>query len=96
MNGASGQIVNGINRTFRGLRHGDQRSLFTGVAIVAYSVWRRRKDSRRLLYRRVLRKDEALLIRAGRRDTKKIIVPEELADQVVLRKETEATKKRNR
>jgi hypothetical protein len=90
-------MVNGITRTFRGLRSGDQRTLYTGAAILAYSIWKRRKDSRRLLYRRVLKKDEALLIRAGRRDTARIIVPDDLADQVALRRRaTRAAQKRNR
>jgi hypothetical protein len=92
----TGGTTRGISRTLRGLRTGDQRSLFTGVAIVAYSMWRRKKGSRKLIYRRVLRKDQALLIRAGRRDTEKIVVPDDLADQVEWRKKQVPSRKRNR
>ncbi len=92
----TGDTTRGISRTLRGLRTGDQRTLFTGVAIVAYSLWRREKGSRKLVYRRVLRKDQALLIRTGRRDTEKIVVPDDLADQVEWRKKRVPSRKRNR
>jgi len=92
----TGGTTRGITRTLRGLRTGDQRTLYTGVALVAYSVWRRRKGSRTLVYRRVLRKDQALLIRAGRRDTERIVVPDDLADQVEWRRKQVPSRKRNR
>jgi hypothetical protein len=92
----TGGTTRGISKTLQGLRTGDQRTLYTGVALVAYSVWRRKKGSRKLVYRRVLRKDQALLIRAGRRDTEKIVVPDDLADQVEWRKKPIPSRQRNR
>jgi hypothetical protein len=79
------QLRAGITRTFQGLRTGDQRTLFTGVALVAYSVWRRGRGTRKLVYRRILREDQALLIRAGRRSGSRVVVSAEMADQVKTR-----------
>lgn len=79
------QLRAGISRTFQGLRTGDQRTLFTGVALVAYSVWRRGRGTRKLVYRRILREDQALLIRAGRRSGNRVVVSAEMADQVKTR-----------
>lgn len=92
----TGGTARGVTKTLQGLRTGDQRTLFTGVVLVAYSLWRRKKGTRQLVYRRVLRKDQALLIRAGRRDTEKIVVPDDLADQVEWRKKQVPSRKRNR
>ncbi len=71
----------GLTRALGGLRTGSQRSLYSGVALLLYASWRRSKR-RRLLYRRVLRGSEAVMVRAGRRDGERIVVDDVLADQV--------------
>jgi hypothetical protein len=76
------QMRAGITKTFQGLRTGDQRTLFTGVALVIFSVWRRGRGTRELVYRRVLREDEALMIKTGTRSGSRVVVSADLADQV--------------
>lgn len=87
------QLLAGITRTFKGLRTGDQRTLFTGAAMVAYSVWRRGRGPRKLVYRRILAEDQALLIRAGRRSGSRVVVSAEMADQVKGRSSNRAKTK---
>lgn len=87
------QFLAGITRTFQGLRTGDQRTLFTGAAMVAYSVWRRGRGPRKLICRRILAEDQALLIRAGRRSGSRVVVSAEMADQVKSRSSNRAKTK---
>lgn len=80
----------GLTQALSGLRRGNQRSLYSGAALLVWAAWRRSKK-RRLLYRRVLQHDEAVLIRAGRRDQPRIVVDDALADQVHRRPAVEKT-----
>ena len=75
----------GLTQALSGLRRGNQRSLYSGAALLVWAAWRRSKK-RRLLYRRVLRRDEAVLIRAGRKDQPRVVVDDALADQVHRRR----------
>ncbi|HKX75339.1 MAG TPA: hypothetical protein VJR05_08100 [Acidimicrobiia bacterium] len=75
----------GLTQALSGLRRGNQRSLYSGAALLVWAAWRRSKK-RRLLYRRVLHRDEAVLIRAGRKDQPRVVVDDALADQVHRRR----------
>jgi hypothetical protein len=75
----------GLTQALSGLRRGSQRSLYSGVALLVWAAWRR-SNRRRLLYRRVLHRDEALLIRSGRQDQPRIVVDDALAGQVHRRR----------
>lgn len=75
-------FTGGIDRTLRGLRTGDQRSLYLGVAMLVYSFWRRGKNNRKLLYRRELRGGEAVMVRRSKRYGVKLVVGDEIADQI--------------
>lgn len=74
-------ISNGLSRALRGLRTGDQRSLYAGVALIVFGLWRRgrAKETRKLIYRKTLRPGEALLIRPSSSGADKLIVSEEFA-----------------
>lgn len=74
-------ISSGVSRALRGLRTGDQRSLYVGVALIVFGMWRRsrEKETRKLIYRKVLRPGQALLIRPSASGADKLIVSEEFA-----------------
>ncbi|MGQ0848810.1 MAG: hypothetical protein ACT4OP_06780 [Actinomycetota bacterium] len=75
-------IYDGVTRGFRGLRTGDQRSVYTGALIIAYGLWRRNRNRRELVYRRQLKEGEAVMIRASRVRSRRIVIGDDLADQV--------------
>jgi hypothetical protein len=76
-------IASGIERTFQGLRTGDQRSVLTGALLLAYGIWRRgRRDKRKMIHQTILKPGHALVIRANTRDGSRIIVGDEFARQL--------------
>jgi hypothetical protein len=75
-------LTEGLARGFRGVRTGDQRSLYTGALLVAYGLWKRNRGKRELLYRRTLNPGEAILVKTSRGGGHRIVVGDELADQV--------------
>lgn len=75
----------GLTLALSGLRRGSQRSLYSGVALMVWAAWRRSRQ-RQLVYRRVLQRNEALLVRAGRKDQPRIVVDASLAAQVHRRR----------
>jgi hypothetical protein len=76
-------IASGIERTFQGLRTGDQRSVLTGALLVAYGIWRRgRRDKRKLIHRAIVEPGHALVVRANTVGGTRIIVGKELANQL--------------
>jgi hypothetical protein len=80
-------IASGIDRTFRGLRTGDQRSMFTGALLLAFGLWQRgRRDQRKLIHREVLKPGHAVVIRANTVSGERILVTNEFAEQVTARK----------
>lgn len=52
----------GIRRTLTGLRVGDQRELYIGLALTALAYLRRTEPKRQLLYRRTVPEGSALVI----------------------------------
>ena len=75
-------ITDGLVRSFRGVRTGDQRSLYTGALLLAYGLWRRNRGRRDLLYSRTLHPGEAIIVKASRGKGHEIVVGDELAGQV--------------
>ncbi len=75
-------ITDGLVRGFRGVRTGDQRSLYTGALLLAYGLWKRNRGRRDLLYTRTLNPGEAVIVKASRGKGHEIIVADELAAQV--------------
>lgn len=77
-------ISSGFNRALRGLRTGDQRSLYTGALLVAFGLWQRGRgrDRRELIYRRELKEGEAIVIRPGVAGGERIFVDEEMAGEL--------------
>lgn len=75
-------LTEGLARGFRGIRTGDQRSLYTGALLVAYGLWKRNRGRRELVYRRTLNPGEGILVTTGRGPGHRIVVGQELADQV--------------
>jgi hypothetical protein len=76
-------IASGIERTFQGLRTGDQRSVLTGALLVAYGIWRRgRRDKRKLIHRAIVEPGHALIVRANTVGGSRIIVGKDLAHQL--------------
>lgn len=65
----------------RGLRTGDPRSLYAGVALIVFGLWRRsrQQETRKLIYRKTLRPGEALLIRPSASGAERLVVSEEFA-----------------
>ena len=72
-------ITDGLARGFRGVRTGDQRSLYTGALLLAYGLWKRNRGRRDLLYTRTLNPGEAVIVKASREKGHEIIVADELA-----------------
>jgi len=75
-------LTQGLARGFRGVRTGDQRSLYTGALLLAYGLWKRNRGRRDLLYRRTLKPGEAVLVTSSRGKGHRIVIGDELADQV--------------
>ncbi len=59
--------------------------------MVAYSVWRRKRDTRKLVYRRVLNDHQALMIKTGTRSGGRVVVSADMAEQVKSRKSNQAS-----
>ncbi|HEX6947390.1 MAG TPA: hypothetical protein VF246_08570 [Acidimicrobiia bacterium] len=59
-------------RVLTGLRTRDPRQLTTGLALLGLAYLRRSQPRRQLVYRKVLREDDALLIRVAGPDTRPI------------------------
>ena len=78
-------LSEGVVRSLRGLRTGDSRSLYTGVFLLAYGLWKQNRDRRELIHRRTLKPGDVMLIRARRADGKPVLVPEALAIQLKRR-----------
>jgi len=77
-----GPISGGVVRSFHGLRTGDKKSLYSGVLLLAYGLWKRNRGRKELIYRRQFKAGETILIRTGRADGKRIVVGDELAKQL--------------
>ena len=78
-------LSEGAVRSLRGLRTGDSKTLYTGVFLLAYGLWKRNRDRRDLIHRQTLKPGDAMLIRARRADGKPVLVPEGLAMQLKRR-----------
>ena len=78
-------LSEGAVRSLRGLRTGDSKSLYTGVFLLAYGLWRRNRSRKELIHRQTLKPGDAMLIRARRADGKPVAVPEPLAIQLKRR-----------
>lgn len=76
-------IASGIERTFQGLRTGDQRAVLSGAFLITYGLWRRgRRDKRKLIHRAILEPGHALVVRANTVGGTRIIVGKELAQEL--------------
>ena len=75
-------ITEGLARGLRGVRTGDQRSLYTGALLLAYGLWRRNRGRRDLLYTRTLNPGEAIMVKASRGEGHRVVIGDELAAQV--------------
>ncbi len=76
------QLLDGAARTFRGLRTGDPKSLYSGALLLAYGIWKRNRGRKELIYRKTFKPGETVLIRANRADGKRIIVSDELLEKL--------------
>jgi hypothetical protein len=65
----------------RGLRTGDPRSIYAGVALLVFGLWRRNRerDGRKLIYRKVLKPGEAIVIRPGLAEGDRMVITEDFA-----------------
>ncbi len=52
----------GVQRSFRGLRTGDQRELYTGLALLALAFFDRSSPKKELLYRGTLKPGSAVIV----------------------------------
>lgn len=70
----------GLRRSLRGLREGDQRELYIGLALAALAYLRRSEPRRELLFRKSVPVGSALVIHHKRRGDPRIQVvkPEDL------------------
>ena len=75
-------LTEGVTRSLRGLRTGDSRSLYTGVLLLAYGMWKRQRDRKELIYRKTMAPGDAMLIRAGRKGDKRLVVRDDLVQQL--------------
>ena len=75
-------ITDGLARGLRGVRTGDQRSLYTGALLLAYGLWKRNRGRRELLYTRTLNPGEAIIVKASRGEGQRIEVGDEMADKI--------------
>jgi len=74
--------MDGAVRSFRGLRTGDTKSLYSGALLLAYGIWKRNRGRKDLVYRRTLKPGEAILVRANRASGKRIVLGDEIAEQL--------------
>ena len=75
-------IADGLARGLRGVRTGDQRSLYTGAFLLAYGLWKRQRGKRELLYKKTVSPGEAVLVKTSRGKGHELIVGDVLADRV--------------
>jgi hypothetical protein len=75
-------LSEGLARGLRGVRTGDQRSLYTGAFLLAYGLWKRNRGKRELIYQRKLSPGEAILVRTSRGEGHQLVIGEGLAAQV--------------
>jgi hypothetical protein len=66
--------IESAGRTLRGLRTGDQRELFVGLALGAFTYLSRTRPHKKLIYRKRLAEGSALVIHHKRRGDPKIEV----------------------
>lgn len=64
----------GVVRTLRGLRSGDQRELYIGLALAAFAYLQRTAPSKRLIYRKRVPEGSAIVVYNRRRGDPKIEV----------------------
>ena len=58
-------VAAGITRVLRGLREGNQQTLFTGAAVLAYGLYKRRGPEKQLIARREVPIGSSVVIRHG-------------------------------
>ena len=78
-------LTEGATRSLRGLRTGDSKSLYTGVLLLAYGMWKRNRGRKELIYRKTITPGDAVLIRASRAGDKRIVVRDDLVEQIKRR-----------
>ncbi len=64
----------GLRRTLRGFREGDQRELYLGLALTALAYLRRTQPRRELIYRKTVPEGSALVIHHKKRGAPRIEV----------------------
>lgn len=75
-------IRDGLARGFRGVRTGDQRSLYTGALLLAYGLWKRNQERRDLLFRQTLSPGEAVLVKTSLGESHRIVIGDDLANKI--------------
>ena len=78
-------LAEGAARSLRGLRSGDTKSLYTGVLLLAYGMWKRNQGRKELIHRQTLKPGDAMLIRASRVGGKRLVVQNALSEQLERR-----------
>ena len=78
-------LTEGAARSLRGLRTGDTKSLYTGVLLLAYGMWKRKQGRKELIHRQTLKPGDAMLIRASRVGRKRLVVQDVLSEQLERR-----------
>lgn len=70
----------GLRRTLRGFRKGDQRELYLGLALTALAYLRRTEPRRELIFRKTVPEGSALVIHHKKRGAPRIqvIKPEDV------------------
>jgi hypothetical protein len=77
--------MDGAVRSFRGLRTGDAKSLYSGALLLAYGIWKRNRGHKELIYRKTFKPGETILIRGNRAGGKRIVVSDELVEKLKRR-----------
>ena len=72
--GTSNLTAAGWERTLRGLRTGEQRDLYLGLGLVAFTFLRRTAPRKRLIYRKTVQEGSTLVIQHRRKGDPKITV----------------------
>lgn len=78
-------LVDGTRRSFRGLRTGDTKSLYSGALLLAYGIWKRNRGRKELIYRKTFKPGDSILIRAGRADGRRLVVSDDLVEKLKRR-----------
>ena len=78
-------LTEGAARSLRGLRTGETKSLYTGVLLLAYGMWKRSQGRKELIHRQTLKPGDAMLIRATRVGGKPLVVSDAISEQLDLR-----------